>query len=509
MKIVQVGGGTTGWLSALGITKYIPDVDFTIIENDNPISVGEATFPTLKTYHTLMDINEQKFMQASNSTFKYAVRFDNFHEHGHTYFHSFLRSYSSYDFWDYFLKENKIPVGAHPDLPIHSDGGEYYHLGGYAYHLESDRYVEFIKTQITTKITHIQDTVSEIKINENGIDYIKINDDYIYADLFIDCSGFNNVLIGKLQSDWISIQDSLPNNTAIVYRRKYNNVKEEMCPYTRATGLKNGWMWTIPLWDKKSHGYVFSDSYTSINDAEIEFRQTLGLKDTDECKVIKFKNGYLDRSWIKNCVAIGLSSCFIEPLESTGIALSINQIERLLTIFDKGYIKQVDKDVFNDLNIIDTLRIKSFIRNHFIYTVREDSEYWKDWKYNQTFNKDELELYKFAQTGLTKVKESQSIFFPNSAFQYISDMHKASDKFNSFVKKHSLHNPKVAQITLPPEGSAELKEKQTLEHIKAEVKLAPNHYDFVKKYIGQGNIFYPSHEISANHYDFVKKNMGA
>jgi hypothetical protein len=256
-----------------------------------------------------------------------------------------------------------------------------------------------------------------------------------------------------------------------------------MCPYTRATGLKNGWMWTIPLWDKKSHGYVFSDSYTSINDAEIEFRQTLGLKDTDECKVIKFKNGYLDRSWIKNCVAIGLSSCFIEPLESTGIALSINQIERLLALFDKGYIKQVDKDIYNDLNIRDTLRIKSFIRNHFFFTVREDSEYWKDWKYNQTCNKDELELYKFALTGLVKPKESQSKFFPDNAFLYISEMHKVSNKFNSFITKHSLHNPNVAQITLPPEYKHE-KEEQTMENIKAEVKLAPNHYDFVKKNMG-------------------------
>ena len=104
--------------------------------------------------------------------------------------------------------------------------------------------------------------------------------------------------------------------------------------------------------------------------------------------------------------------------------------------------------------------------------------------YNQTFDKDELELHKFANTGQIKVKESQSIFFPNNAFQYISDVHEASNKFNSFVKKHNLHNPKIAQITLPPEGNAELKKEQTLEEIKAEVNLAPNHYDFVKKYMG-------------------------
>ena len=488
MKIVQVGGGTTGWLSALGITKHIPNVDFTIIENDNPISVGEATFPTLKAFHTLTDINEQEFMRASNSTFKYAVRFDNFHEPGHTYYHSFLKNYrTSYDPWSHFLEKNKIPNGAHFDIDSMLIGETDKQAGGYAYHLESDRYVDFIKTQITTKITHIKDTVSEIKIDENGIKYIKINDQYIFADLFIDCSGFNHVLIKELQPNWISIQDSLPNNTAIVHRRKYNNVLEEMCPYTRATGLKNGWMWTIPLWDKKSHGYVFSDYYTSINNAEIEFRKTLDLKDNDECKIIKFKNGYLDRSWIKNCVAIGLSSCFIEPLESTGIALSVNQIERVLTIFDKGYVKQVDKDWFNNTNIDDTLRIKSFLMNHFIHTIREDSEYWKDWKYNKTFDKNDLELYTFIRIGnLKETKKSTSIFFPNRAFQYVLEMHKASSMDNSFVQKHRLYDPTIAQLDLPDTDQEKIREEQILNKLRADVELAPNHYNFVKKYLEYG-----------------------
>jgi len=482
MKIVQVGGGTTGWLSALGITKYIPDVDFTIIENDTPISVGESTFPSLKTFHSLLGINELEFMRASNSTFKYAVRFDDFHELGHTYFHSFLKSdgADAHDFWSYFLTENKIPSGAHSELPIADDNiGEYYHPESYAYHIESNRYIDFIKTQITTKITHIQDTVSEIKINENGIDYIKINDDYIYADLFIDCSGFNNVLIGKLQSDWISIQDSLPNNTAIVHRRKYNNPLKEMCPYTRITGLKNGWMWTIPLWDKRTNGYVFSDLYTSIDNAEIEFRQTLGLKDNDECKIIKFKTGYLDKSWIKNCVAIGLSSCFIEPLEATSIAFSIFQIKRILSISNKGYVKQVDKDWFNYLNIEDALRIKSFIMNHFIHTVREDSKYWKDWKYNRTV--DDIEMYKCIRAGtlFKETKSPTSVFFPNRAFQYISDIYKATDRFNSFIKEYKKHDPQQL-----PEVNRGYTEEQIKELVKEDVKLASYNYDFIKKYMG-------------------------
>ena len=469
MKIIQIGGGTTGWLSALGITKYVPDVDFTIIENGDPISVGEATIPTLYPFHKFLDIDEFKFIRSSDATIKYAIRFDDFHKKDSIYFHSFCNRLTYHniknnislgrfltkslnyttalgrskdlDYWVGFLLENKIPMNIlAKDARTTGELGEQ-EKGGYAYHFNSRLYQNFIKEQITTNYIHIQDTVTEVKINEKGIEYIKLknNPNPMYADLFIDCTGFSQVLIKELGVKWNSLNDFLPNNKAIVHRRKYNNPEKEMCPYTRATGLKNGWMWTIPLYTQRSHGYVFSDLYTSINDAEIEFRQTLKLKDSDKCDIIHFKSGYADRPWIKNCVAIGLSASFLEPLESTGIALSARHITDMLTILNKGFVKQLDRDWFNDINKIDSLRIKFFLQNHFIHTLREDTEYWRDWKYNRTFTDVELSKYKFIKNGKIEFESKDtSTFFPDSGFEHIMAAQGALDRYNPIILQKAM-----------------------------------------------------------------------
>ena len=514
MKIIQVGGGTTGWLSALAITKHLPNVDFTIIENGSPISVGEATFPTLNQFHNFLDIDESKFIRSSDATIKYAVRFDDFNQKDTSYFNSFgyriskpidriseqflsespdytnvLGRNKALDDWTWFLLENKLPgtmekgeVKGHHGL---DPTEENITTGFYAYHLNSELYQNFLKEQITTNYTHIQDTVTEIKINENGIEYIKIenNPNPMYADLFIDCTGFSQVLIKELGVKWNSLSNFLPNNTAIVHRRKYDDPEKEMCPYTRATGLKNGWMWTIPLYTQRSHGYVFSDSYTSINDAEIEFRQTLKLKDSDNCDIIHFKSGYADKPWIKNCVAIGLSSGFLEPLESTGIALSVRQIKDMVTVLNKGFVKQLDRDWFNQMNKIDSLQIKHFLTTHFIHTLREDTEYWRDWKYNRTLTDAELIKYNLIKVGkLVGGSDNNTLFFTGGAFEYIMNMHGATQNYNSINLKYNLsqantlvdfnnrHLPNVKQ-------QAANRKKQ----LQKDVKTATNNYEFMQQ----------------------------
>ena len=514
MKIIQVGGGTTGWLSALAITKHLPNVDFTIIENGSPISVGESTFPTLNQFHNFLDIDESKFIRSSDATFKCAVRFDDFNQIDTSYIHSFsyrienpvvkhniiselflsespdytnvLGRSKALDDWPWFLLENKLP-GTMERGEVKSQhrlgsDNEKIITGLYAYHLNSELYQNFLKEQITTNYTHIQDTVTELKINENGIEYIKIenNPNPMYADLFIDCTGFSQVLIKELGVKWNSLSNFLPNNTAIVHRRKYDDPEKEMCPYTRATGLKNGWMWTIPLYTQRSHGYVFSDSYTSINDAEIEFRQTLKLKDSDNCDIIHFKSGYADKPWIKNCVAIGLSAGFLEPLESTGIALSERQIVDIVTVLGKGFVKQLDRDWFNKMNKIDSLQIKYFLTNHFIHTLREDTEYWRDWKYNRTLTDAELiryNLLKAERVHSDPDKDNNTMFFPEVTFEHIMRLHGATQSYSPINLKYDLSQWAIDKFLPNIKKHIKTREQQ----VQREVKTATNNYEFVQQ----------------------------
>ena len=524
MKIIQVGGGTTGWLSALAITKHLPNVDFTIIENNNPISVGEATFPSLNQFHNFLGIDENKFIRSSDATIKCAVRFDDFNQKDTSYFHSFSSGWiidriknpgikqniiseqflsespdytnvlgrdKALDNWVWFLLENKLPgimergeVKSQHQLDSNE---EKIITGVYAYHLNSELYQNFLKEQITTNYTHIQDTVTEIKINENGIEYIKIenNPNPMYADLFIDCTGFSQVLIKELGVKWNSLSNFLPNNTAIVHRRKYDDPEKEMCPYTRATGLKNGWMWTIPLYTQRSHGYVFSDSYTSINDAEIEFRQTLKLKESDNCNIIHFKSGYADRPWIKNCVAIGLSASFLEPLESTGIALSARHITDMLTILNKGFVKQLDRDWFNQMNKTDSLQIKYFLTTHFIHTLREDTEYWRDWKYNRTLTDAELIRYNLTKAEkLPSDQDYNTIFFPGVGFEHIMSMHGATQSYNPINLKYDLSQWAIDKFL--PNIKKHIKNRK--EQLQREVKTATNNYEFMQQLHKNGGV---------------------
>lgn len=479
MKIVQVGGGTAGWLNALAMTSNIDNIDFTIIENEEPISVGEATFINLISFHSFLDINEHDFMRECNSTFKFAVKFKDFHEKNHSHYHPFLFE----AFYEDFLDENKIP-----DYGILASK--------YGYHLESNRYQKFLKNNIPINYTHIKDTVTQVKINDNGIEYIKLENSEtpIYADLFIDCTGFKHKLIKELGANWISINNALPNNTAIVHRRNYgNNIIKEMHPFTEAKGMNYGWMWTIPLWNKKSHGYVFSDAYTSVNDAELEFRQNLKLKDNDECRIVKFKNGHLDKPWIKNCVAIGLSSSFVEPLESTGIALITESIVNVIAALSKGYIKQVDRDKYAYIINRDVSRIKDFLTFHFIHTKREDTIYWKDWKYNKSV--EDIKFYNLVTSKKIKegdINRTDSLFFPDIGFEYISTKHHAHASNNYFMLKYydslaHFENAKTGQMQINPieprtSALSTFQKHLDEEHgIKDKLLTAEYHYDYVKK----------------------------
>ena len=571
MKIVQVGGGTAGWMTALAISKSLSNVDLTVIHDDNPIGVGEATFENIRHYHSFLGISEKEFMKASDATYKFGIWFDDFLKKGESYCHLFkygilshpfeyphhykdIESRRSHDghkpmtgiewskfmnFNTRFLLKNKIPMVSEllqQDEQYQEDEAEHRHgtprhhgplrgampmrfLGGHGYHMDAIKYQTFLKSKlfdtsgVNCKI--IKSTVEDVKIGDNGIEWITIAKDpsiKVKADLFIDCTGFNRVLIKSFGDTWEDFGELLPNNRAVVCRTPYTDPEKEMAPFVRCTAMDSGWKWTIPLYSRLSHGYVYSDNYISPDWAEIELRDKVGMVDPTkshggeyegDVNHIQFKSGVLKRSWVKNCVALGLSSFFVEPLESTGIAIFVRQIIDMLKILEKGFVKRLDRDVYNITNVNDSTTIKNFIAHHFLHTLREDTEYWKDWKYNRTLDEEALNSFKWIREGSATFTEiaylqgmnQSSIFFPPGAVDQILSSMGGGDYQNPIALRYQNLHDFPDQLcdwngtTYSDKQQYDRFLEQKVEYdnwMIKQVDESPNHYDYVRKKIHEG-----------------------
>ena len=514
MKIVQVGGGTAGWMTAFAISKLIPNVELTVIHNDKPIGVGEATFENIRHFHSFCGIDEKDYMKASDGTFKFSVYFEDFFDKGGSYHHPFQYGttrfpYKTIEEWRYqfgqeplkgyewskfmnpyvhYLEQNKLPV----DVESNVWPGNWSFSGGYGYHMDAVLYQEMLqKVVANTKTRVIKDNVTDVRVGEYGIEYIRVGDDRIlHADLFIDCSGFNRILLGELDPELVDFQDYLPNNSAVVARIPYFDEKIQMHPYTKATAMDAGWMWSIPLFSRMSHGYVYSDRFTNKEIAEDDLRTKLGW--TDAVHHIKFNTGYNKKTFIKNVCAVGLSSLFIEPLESTGIAVYVRQIIDLVKILEKGFVRTIDKDFYNTINCDDAINIKNFIIHHFIHTNREDTEYWRTWKYDASLDQLGMNQYKWIKNGYQeKVPSSMSYFFAPFAFDQIMSAAGATVHQSPIALKLAKqqdfpdqmnHHPRLNESHLKRKDYEDFlkwkeEEDQKLKELVAE---APNHYDYVK-----------------------------
>lgn len=401
MKIVIVGGGTAGWAAALIISKRLLNVhDITVIESSKigVIGVGESTtglFTNMIT-NQLWDLgcDHDDVIIETGATLKYGIKhkgwtndIDKFYfgpidGSVHTKavpdpFFAFTRAYFPEDdlpkcslfgnhFLDGYTDFNKDGTWANTAHAMHVDA----HLIG--------QY--FKKICIKNNVKHIDTVVCDVHIRENGL--IKsvqcVDGSIVEGDFFIDCSGFNRVLMNKLDAKWCSFQKNLPVNTGMPFQLKYSE-NETPEPYTTAWAQSAGWMWQIPLLERKGCGYVFCDAFTTPDKAKEEIEMRLG-REIEPIKIIKFDTGRQESSWIKNCLAIGLSSAFLEPLEATSIHTTIAQI----TWFAFEFCKPTLDDTINPHSIEmynkRTRRIfddtKDFLVAHYM-GGRTDSEFWK------------------------------------------------------------------------------------------------------------------------------------
>ena len=411
-NIVIVGGGSAGWMTASIFLRSLGrnGSTITLIESSNiaTVGVGEGTTPLFKKFLNFLGISEQDFMPVCNATFKNGINFPGWtnSEEFETYFHPFSASgHSQYDqqffdncdhrrkgesadtdpgnfFFNAELAEQcKAPVGP---PSCNSTGIDY------GYHFDTSLLGEFLKKRCKDQgIIHIVDDVTDIVQKDNGdiSHLVTANGGSLSGDFFVDCTGFRKMLIGKtLNTEMISYRPRLFNDNAVVIRTPVPQDRD-IPPFTESRAMKCGWAWRIPLMSKISWGYVYSADYTSHEDAEKELRHLIGKSEKDVPALnIKLQVGRVQEHWKNNCVAIGLSQGFIEPLEATALGLTQFSINRFVTHFTRGEYQPTYRDHYNGIVNEAFDCTVDYIHMHYKLNTREDTRYWRDCRTNENIS---------------------------------------------------------------------------------------------------------------------------
>jgi len=405
--VTIVGGGTAGWLTAMFLNTSLngrsdgPKVRITLIQSpDIPtVGVGEATVLGMPRVLAQMGVSEKQFMRHCNASFKLGVRFVNWHldpsgnplEYIHTFnappgihginaahhFHRFVPPEESHKFSDAM-----VPIG---DLirflkgPRLLSDADYGYKVAYAYHLDAGLFALFLRDlAIVQGVEHVLDDVEEVQQGENGfITALKLKERGLMpVQLVVDCSGFRGLIMDKvLNEPFESYSSHLLCDSALAADVPHPD-PTRLEPCTRSTALGAGWCWRIPLYSRIGAGYVFSSRFRSDEEAIEEFRAHLGEAGRDaEPRVIRMRTGRVRRNWVKNCVAIGLSAGFIEPLESTGIFIIEAAARWLVQHFPDKAMSPVFADSFNRAMEKLYEEVRDFIMMHY-YSSNRTEPFW-------------------------------------------------------------------------------------------------------------------------------------
>jgi len=431
-KVVIAGGGTAGWMAAATISATIGKrLQVTLIESDaiSTVGVGEATVPSLLTIHQLLKINEADFLKATNATYKLGIMFEDWTRLGHKYFHSFGKSGLScwaagfHHFWLRAKQQKMAKDYAEYSLEtLAAEKGKFAHLQepslNYAYHFDSGKYGQFLRG-IAEKngVTRIEGNIENVNLNpkSGGIQSIRLaSGQVVEGDLFIDCTGFRSLLSGQAlkvgYNDW---SDMLPANAAYAVQTESHR---PAVPYTRSIALDAGWRWQIPLQNRVGNGVVFSTDFKSEDSALQDLLSGIDGDPITEPRLIRFTTGQRKEFWHKNCISVGLSSGFIEPLESTSIHLIQQAIIWLISLFPTDGIDDNLINRYNQQMTVETETIRDFIVLHYHLQQRDDHEFWRylrDMKVSDRLQQI-MALY---QNNGTIIEETDDLFAENSWVQ--------------------------------------------------------------------------------------------
>ncbi len=393
-RVVIAGGGTAGWMVAACLSKTMGKIlDIKLIESDEigTVGVGEATIPTLLTFHNLLDLNEREFMAATSATFKLGISFENWRNVNEDYIHSFGltgKDHWTAGFQHFWLKGRQRQLaGDYGDYCLElraAQENRFAHLPrnglNYAFHMDATRYAAYLrKFSEGYGVQRIEGKINAVNLDETTGHIRSLtlgSGDEVEGDLFVDCTGFRGLLIGEALkvpyedwTHWLPCDSALAVQTASV---------GEAVPYTRSIAHDAGWQWRIPLQHRVGNGLVYCSRYMNDERAKELLLGKIQGEVLTKPRLLKFQPGQRREVWRANCVAIGLASGFIEPLESTSIHLIQRGTIRLMQMFPTMGIRQSDIDEYNQQAQAEIEHIRDFVVLHYHVTQRDDSAFWRE-----------------------------------------------------------------------------------------------------------------------------------
>lgn len=399
-SIVILGGGTAGWMAAnLFVRKWSEEqVSVSLVESPDIgiIGVGEGSTPFLERFFRILDVPDSEWMPRCNATYKLGISFAGWSPGSgiDSYSHPFLSKVDH--FTEHAFVTNcrtrrlGLDVNTQPDdffinsLLVDERKGP--HLAdnfpfaiGYGYHFDAGLLGQYLgEVAVSRGAKHVQAKVVDVDMAADGniAALICEGGERIEADMFVDCTGFASVLMQKsLGVKFESFKSNLFNDSAVVMPTP---AEDSPRPETISYAMSNGWCWKIPLTNRFGNGYVYSSDFISADDAETELRTFIGTLDSEEeARHLKMNVGQLEHHWEKNCIALGLSQGFIEPLEATALLLVQQAIEMFVARYEKGNFTAEFRDDYNAKVHERFERVRDYIVAHYKLNTREDTEYWK------------------------------------------------------------------------------------------------------------------------------------
>ena len=442
-SFVILGGGTAGWIAANRLAAHWEhlDLDITLVESPDIgiIGVGEGSTPPLKIFLDFIGVEESDWMARCEATYKTGITFRDwstkpgFDEYFHPfkcqpdelvlpafYHNSFLRrkgvdldGHPSQFFLAWHLALQRLAPITPPNFPFRMN---------YGYHFNSGLLGQFLQEWAEKKgVKYKQATITEVVLDDKGfIDYLETDsEEIIKADFYIDSSGFRSQLLQQaLGVPFESCEEVLYNDSAVVFPTEPDENPE---PQTISTALKYGWVWKIPLTSRFGNGYVYSSKYVDDDDAEMELREHLGLVDSDiEARRLKFKVGRVREHWYKNCLAVGLSQGFIEPLEATALDMVQETVAVFVECANKGDMTDRYRDEFNARISKRFDAVRDYIVCHYRINSRTDTDYWRDAGSNEQISQSlrELLMAWLGGKNITDEIERQNLdaYFPSMSW---------------------------------------------------------------------------------------------
>jgi tryptophan 7-halogenase len=436
-----VGGGTAGWMAAATLRRRL-GCRVSLVESDRiaGVGVGEATIPAMIDWIENMGIDEDEFLRRCGGTYKLAIRFDNWVEAKHRYWHPFglcglrIDGVDLVHFWkrgvrhgwldasshytDFSLQKQLCDAGRSP-RPLNAPSI----CANYAFHVDASRFAVFLRElAVSEGVAHRIGDVTGVQLNEYGeIASVKIDQQpALDADLYLDCTGFAGLLIEKgLRVPWIDWSDQLLCDRAVAVRlptapssnQGSRESEQNVAPYTISTGLDAGWAWQIPLRDVTGAGYVYSSRHADSESARAELLRHVAQADADiSTRELTMRVGRRQQCWQGNCVSLGLSSGFVEPLESTGIFLIQRALDELVDAFPNPVQATFNVHQFNNHMQQAYEEIRDFVLLHYVVSKRDDTSFWRDARAIQVPESLEASMQAYRERGAVELDPLTAVF---------------------------------------------------------------------------------------------------